>query len=144
VLAAFADELQLDIRQPDMVRPAIGGRRAKDNGEAIWKPGRNDNQSIIGALRRMPGCPLKNSSSPLSIPALPTIRRLLGGPGIILHPDRTRGISCIANGAHHVGATRARARDGPLWIVWEVSRSRDARIPRLLASSFVFQWDQLR
>jgi hypothetical protein len=56
-LAAFADELQLDIRQPNMVRPAIGGRRAKDNGEAIWKPERNDNQSIIGALRRMPGCP---------------------------------------------------------------------------------------
>jgi hypothetical protein len=44
--------------------------------------------------------------------ALPTTRRLLGGAGIILDPDRTRGISCIANGARHVGATRARVRDG--------------------------------
>jgi hypothetical protein len=54
---------------------------------------------------------LKNSSAPLSMPVLPTARRSLGGPGIILHPDRIRGISCIANGARHVGAIRARARD---------------------------------
>jgi hypothetical protein len=26
----------------------------KDSGKAVWKPGRNSNQSIMGALRRVP------------------------------------------------------------------------------------------
>jgi hypothetical protein len=55
------------------------------------------------------GLPLKNKSTLFSMSTLP----IAWEPGVILHPDRTRGISFIANGAHHVDAIRGRAPDGP-------------------------------
>jgi hypothetical protein len=53
---------------------------------------------------RAPIWPLKNSSAPFAMRVLPTNRRSLSGPGVILDPDRIQRTSCIASDARHVDA----------------------------------------